>query len=316
MRLSDVSDTLQTRNRVIAIGDLHGDREIFLAILMTAGLIEYAADSKTLNWVGGDTVVVCMGDTVDSKREGVVPSSDFKDKPMEKELQIDIVYFDFHARKQGGRVISILGNHDIFAESGLFAGYVKNVDKKSYSGQRKQWYTPGKGFSQMFGRTRNFIQIVEPCLFVHGSLVPEMFSLVPGKHPMDKVSYMNRTMKAYLKGETGVPGWFDTASRQGINPVESRRYAILPSDPTGRKALLREARKVTSLFPNIKYMVLGHTVVDTISREGSIICTDVALSRAFGEKSKVHAEYLEILKNIPYKVTMYTTGRIRRKKLI
>ena len=53
-------------NKIIAIGDIHGDYIIFIELLKLAKVID-----SNLNWVGKDTYVVQLGDTLDGKRPDV-----------------------------------------------------------------------------------------------------------------------------------------------------------------------------------------------------------------------------------------------------
>src|SRR4051794_17546566 len=53
-------DTFENVDRIVAIGDVHGDLTEFLALLRTAKLV----DSKN-NWTAGKTHLVLTGDFVD-----------------------------------------------------------------------------------------------------------------------------------------------------------------------------------------------------------------------------------------------------------
>ena len=48
--------------KIVVIGDIHADYEILLAVLKKAGLI-----NDKLEWVGGKTYLVMIGDLVDGK---------------------------------------------------------------------------------------------------------------------------------------------------------------------------------------------------------------------------------------------------------
>ena len=51
------------KKRIIVIGDLHGDYDAFVKCLIMSKLID-----KNKNWIGNDSVLVQMGDQLDSKR--------------------------------------------------------------------------------------------------------------------------------------------------------------------------------------------------------------------------------------------------------
>ena len=79
---------------VIAIGDLHGDFDSYLATLKAAGLI----DSKG-KWAGGETHLVQTGDIPDRGPDTI--------KIMEH-----IDNLRKQAKRKGGRVHSLIGNHE------------------------------------------------------------------------------------------------------------------------------------------------------------------------------------------------------------
>lgn len=80
--------------RIVAIGDVHGAADPFVAILQRAGLID--AERR---WIGGAAVLVQTGDLMD---RGTAVRADF-DLLMELERQ---------AGAAGGRVQVLLGNHE------------------------------------------------------------------------------------------------------------------------------------------------------------------------------------------------------------
>ena len=50
-------------NKIIAIGDIHGDYQSLIRVLIMCKLI-----NNKLEWTGGSTYVIQMGDTLDGKR--------------------------------------------------------------------------------------------------------------------------------------------------------------------------------------------------------------------------------------------------------
>ena len=84
--------------RIVAIGDIHGDRDALVSALETGGLIAPggAADVK---WTGGHSVVVFTGDLIDKWNQGL-PVLDL------------IRALAPAAEAQGGRVIVTMGNHE------------------------------------------------------------------------------------------------------------------------------------------------------------------------------------------------------------
>ena len=82
------------QQRIVAIGDLHGDFEAWRAIAAAAGL----ADSKG-RWTGGNATLVQMGDIVDRGPDSL-------------KIIHDLMKLEREAPKRGGRVVVVLGNHE------------------------------------------------------------------------------------------------------------------------------------------------------------------------------------------------------------
>jgi Calcineurin-like phosphoesterase len=80
---------------VVAIGDVHGAYDDFVGILQRVGLID-----KQNHWAGGKATFVQVGDLID---RGPKPR-EVLDLMMELEKQ---------APESGGRVVSLLGNHEV-----------------------------------------------------------------------------------------------------------------------------------------------------------------------------------------------------------
>src|SRR5690349_7098478 len=81
-------------NRIVAVGDLHGDYAAWVDIARNAGLIDARG-----HWAGGHTTLVQLGDIVDRE-----PNS----------LQIirSLQQLQKEAPRAGGRVVVVLGNHE------------------------------------------------------------------------------------------------------------------------------------------------------------------------------------------------------------
>jgi len=79
---------------VIAIGDVHGDFDDFCLILKRVGVVD-----EKLHWAGGHATLVQMGDLLDRG-------------PKEREALDLMRILEDEAAKAGGRVVSLLGNHE------------------------------------------------------------------------------------------------------------------------------------------------------------------------------------------------------------
>jgi hypothetical protein len=87
--------SIQTSERVIAIGDVHGAYDAFTGILRTAGLLD-----RRDRWIGGRAVLIQTGDVLD--------------RGPESRRVIDLLRrLERDARRAGGQVIPLLGNHEL-----------------------------------------------------------------------------------------------------------------------------------------------------------------------------------------------------------
>jgi hypothetical protein len=86
--------------RIVAIGDLHGDYQDYLAVLRAAGLIDQKG-----KWIGGSTHLVQTGDVPDRG-------------PDTAKIIEHIIRLGKQARRKGGEVHSLIGNHEAMNVTG------------------------------------------------------------------------------------------------------------------------------------------------------------------------------------------------------
>jgi hypothetical protein len=85
----------ESADAAVAIGDVHGDFDDFVAILQRSGLID-----KQNHWTGGKAVFVQTGDLIDRG-------------PKPREVMDLMMALEKEAPNAGGRVVSLLGNHEM-----------------------------------------------------------------------------------------------------------------------------------------------------------------------------------------------------------
>ncbi|KAF4349975.1 hypothetical protein F8388_011638 [Cannabis sativa] len=90
--------------RIVAVGDLHGDLEQTRCALEMAGVL--SNDGQDL-WVGGETVLVQLGDILDRGEDEIAILSLLRS-------------LDIQAKSQGGAVFQVNGNHETMNVEGDF----------------------------------------------------------------------------------------------------------------------------------------------------------------------------------------------------
>ena len=109
--------------RVVAIGDLHGDLKVSLQALRLAKVIPsniFPYNVDQISWSGGNTWVVQCGDQIDRCRPDSWKKNcieDWTDVVEDEGSNMRIIKIfqnlDVEARKAGGRVLGIIGNHEL-----------------------------------------------------------------------------------------------------------------------------------------------------------------------------------------------------------
>ena len=91
----DPDCNIRTTERIVAVGDVHGAFDRFVAILQEAGLID-----RRRRWSGGRAILVQTGDVVDRG-------------PDSREALDLLRKLEGEAARAGGRVYALLGNHEV-----------------------------------------------------------------------------------------------------------------------------------------------------------------------------------------------------------
>lgn len=260
--------------RIIAIGDLHGDFKITIKTLQKANLI----DNKK-NWIGNKTILIQLGDQID--RGG--REENYKDE--DSEMKIYNLFNKLHkqAQIQGGGVYSLLGNHELMNILGNL-DYASEKGINHFGGEegRIKAFQIGGRLAKNMAKNRYSIIQVGGYIFVHGGITPN----VAAKYSIDDI---NKYMNQYLNGDKSLEknkdfreiffnnnGIFWNRSYSRDSPDCSKLYNVLD-------------------IYKAKGIVVGHTPQDKINCKckKKIWRIDVAMSNAFGKNDKV--QVLEIL---------------------
>lgn len=277
-------DTFNNVKKIICIGDLHSDINLLLTCLQLSKIID-----SNYKWIAGNTYVVQLGDQIDGLR---ITSNNKEDKHNENHGEIKILlylsFLDIEARKYNGRVISLLGNHELMNVEGIF-NYVSNDGftefynffKDKYPGNKKELreylFKPGNLISNFLGCTRYVLIKINNILFVHGGILKE----IADKY---NISDINKIMMLYL---------FDKLSETEYN-MYNDIYDMVNSPLFTRKYFKEDycSILINNVFKkyNAKLIVVGHTPIldekNIFKCNKKILFTDYGGSFAFKIKNK------------------------------
>jgi len=248
-------------NRIIIIGDVHGDIKRFKSILIDSKII-----NNNLEWIAepANTIIIQLGDQIDSKNR--VSTNEW-----EVLQDYEMIYFTEHlnniARTKGGFCISLIGNHELMNIIGDFS-YVSN---KSLDDNRKDLFKP-KGSISLILAKRPLIIKINDLLFCHAKLEYRHLEILK-KYNKD-IFYLNQIWKTYLE-----------TNRVSLEDKEIFDSIILSNTGILWNRNNNNKDETAKLFKelNITYMFLGHTAIDHIAiLDNQIWYCDTGISRAFG----------------------------------
>jgi len=276
-------------NKIIAIGDIHGDYQSLIRVLLMCKVI-----NNKLEWIGGSAYVIQMGDTLDGKRPDTKIEDSFINTSGELEIIDLLINLDAQARQTRGRVISLIGNHELYTyylknDPEFEKNFVKSKDielfRKVY-GSRMSALNPSKHpnkgqVAKLFGKTRPLILQLGEFIFIHGSLTKSLIKNNLKKNGKVDIEKINRDTGMWLQGKGEIPIYLKEMDEE--NPAFSRYYS---REKTFDETKCKEFEKDLEFFDNANYLVMGHSTFKTINSacKKRLIRTDVMLSRAFGGK--------------------------------
>ena len=284
-----LSKTKELNNRVIAIGDLHGDYISTIKSLRICKLI-----NKSNSWIGGNTIVVQMGDILD--RGG--RDTSFGDEDSEIKIINLFNKLKKQAIKQKGDVICLIGNHELMNFQGIF-DYCskKSISKFGSKKKRELFYKPGNKMCKFMNKFFKVIYKVGPWVFVHGGIRP----LLSKKYNIQKI---NSLMSNYLEGN------IELENSKEFKELFLGEKSILWYREFSNDKVNCSLLKQSLANLNAKYMVVGHTPQDKINSKcnNRIWRIDTAMSEAFGKRTTDNR--ISCLEIIDYgrKVNIYHTN--------
>lgn len=275
-------------DRVLAVGDVHGDADALRACLRLGELTDSAG-----NWVGGKSVLVQCGDVLDRGKEDL-------------ECLLILDELRRKARESGGYVYTLLGNHELLNVRGEMSMVVNqgfhDFDRRLRPHQDalmqgdwssvRRWpdhkqcrvaaMAPG-GVGARLLADYHVAVCIGQTVFCHAGLTPDHLS-------SKSIEEYNREVRAWLLGEGEPPEGLEGRS----SPVWTREY----SHPPGAELFTDANNRLRHVLEQLGMvrMVVGHTIQPlgiNGAAGGAIWRIDTGMSTALGGGIS-HAEVLEI----------------------
>jgi len=283
---------LPASERIIVIGDIHGDLDILIIALKLGKVID-----NNNEWIGGRPIVVQLGVQIDSCRplpweSCENPNTTLNDLP--NDIKILKFMTDLHQRAilSKGAVISLMGNHELMNVEQNFSN-VSLANIKIFNGleNRKKMFSPGNTISNFLGCTRYTTIIIGSILFVHGGILSD----ISDEYCINDINIL---MSLYLfnelddKSEEQYRKIFNNTK---VNPLWTREYSAIKDNKTECNELLNE---VLCKY-NIKKIIVGHTPTsnkEAYKCDNRIIFADSASSVSIDKHFKYKREITQKLR--------------------
>ena len=287
-------DTWKGVERVVAVGDVHGDLPQFTSVLRAAGVID-----RDNNWTGGKAHLVQNGDLLDRG-------------PDSRKLIELLMKLEKQSREAGGEVHCLVGNHETMnlygdlryvsaadyaeyqtdqSEALRDKAYKQHVEDMKHNPQtagvqaddayRRKWesthplgfverqnYFSANGEYGKWIRTHNALVKINDMVFLHGGISPK-YAKMSIRKMNDEIS---KEMRDFSRLEGGVvmdqegPLWY-----RGLAQDDERQLA------SHVKAVLERL--------GVKTIVIAHTPTKGMVMprfDGKVLMIDVGLSATYG----------------------------------
>lgn len=262
-------------DRLVIIGDIHGDIKRLKTILIDAKII-----NNNIEWIAEppNTVVVQMGDQVDSlNRDSSIPDWEVID-------DVEVIYFtnllDKFAQSKGGRFISIIGNHEFMNVIGNYS-YVSSKSMANNETKRRELFKTGGKLSPILSNRPIVLKIGE-LLFCHAGLTDNHIMIL--KKYNKNISYINRIWRNFVLHNNVLK-----EDKEIFDKILLDYEGILWTRNLGNQD---ELKKMLDSI-NCTFMFVGHTVMDGIKfYNEKVWFTDTGISRSFGTDKY---QYMEII---------------------
>jgi hypothetical protein len=257
--------------RVVAIGDIHADIDAARQAFRLAGAVD-----EDDNWIGGDLVVVQLGDLIGRSYQDL-------------EVLNYVLGLKEKARAGGGQVHALIGNHEVFAAK-LYYRWVPEeaftsfqlvphlvvddprlVELPEHQRARAAALMPGGFLAKQLAEFPVILRLGDT-IFVHGGVMPFW-----ARYGIDRI---NNDISRWLAGEIDEP-----VAAKGMSPgtdyesVVTSRHFSKNVDERSCEMLEKSLQRLQA-----RRMVVAHSVQDSITSycDEKVWAVDVGMSRYYG----------------------------------
>jgi len=264
-------------DRIVAVGDVHGDYDQLVAVLKTAGLID-----DQLNWTGAKTHLVQTGDILDRG-------------PDSRKAMDLLMRLEKQAEEAGGYVHALIGNHEAmnvygdvrYTSAGEFASYRDAAYEQNHPpdgthplgyAEHRMQFSPDGYYGKWIVNHDAVIKINDS-LFLHGG--------ISVKYVSTKIRDINEKVRQELKGDPG-------RLEGGIvkDPDGPLWYRGLATGDVSLEPLVEKIRKNFG----VARIVISHTYAEaaiTPRFDRKVLLIDIGLSRVYDGIGKVGCLVIE-----------------------
>ena len=316
----DIIGMYPSVKRLVAIGDLHGDLIAAFKVLKLAEVIPQNSkmnDVNNVHWCGGSTWVIQLGDQIDRCRADWAENNCVKnfDDVFEDEGNNQVIFnlflrLDEEAKKYGGRVLGLLGNHELmnidkdfrYVSAKEFLEFVppdQRTGKYTKDGypmgywHRTKAFERGGNIAKIYSIKKKSIILIGSYLFVHGGMSIDLAK----KYSIPEINQV--VSKWLLKQDNETESKiFDEIFRDDddMSPFWCRVFSEEEGEDENTEEnfnrLMSEVNKKNKSIQPIKGMVVAHTpqFMDNKYLNGiynkRLWRIDVGMSRAFGKQDE------------------------------
>ena len=263
-------------HRIVVIGDIHADVGAARAAFQLAG----AANHKD-EWIGGELVVVQLGDLIGRSHE-------------DREVLDYVLGMREKAASIGGQVHVLIGNHELFGARlrvdyvavGAYSAFddISGLDLEHPRLSHLPEHQRARGAALMSGghyakRLAEFPAVlrIADTIYVHGGITPHW-----ANYGVDRI---NEELSQWLAGDIDEPASVTgvDAGNPDDNVMMSRHFSVDVTSDDCR--MLEESLEILG----VQRMVVAHSVQEsiTVRCEGKVWAVDVGMSRYYGGKAQV-----------------------------